>query len=121
MAKAGKRQIAARALISRRLAKVDEGLRNGFWRRGRDSNPRYACTYSAFRVRRDRPLCHLSGAVDDRSHVAGWVGAPLSMGRGRSQGATVARQPPVSIASIASRAIVGAAFPYGRARSGSEE
>ena len=31
------------------------------WRRGRDSNPRYACTYSAFRVRRDRPLCHLSG------------------------------------------------------------
>jgi hypothetical protein len=32
------------------------------WRRGRDSNPRYACTYSAFRVRRDRPLCHLSAA-----------------------------------------------------------
>ena len=30
------------------------------WRRGRDSNPRYACAYSAFRVRRDRPLCHLS-------------------------------------------------------------
>ncbi len=31
------------------------------WRRGRDSNPRYGCPYSAFRVRRDRPLCHLSG------------------------------------------------------------
>lgn len=30
------------------------------WRRGRDSNPRSACTDSAFRVRRDRPLCHLS-------------------------------------------------------------
>ena len=30
------------------------------WRRGRDSNPRYACAYFAFRVRRDRPLCHLS-------------------------------------------------------------
>ena len=30
------------------------------WRRGRDSNPRYPCEYSAFRVRRDRPLCHLS-------------------------------------------------------------
>ena len=33
------------------------------WRRGRDSNPRYPCEYFAFRVRRDRPLCHLSGAV----------------------------------------------------------
>ena len=30
------------------------------WRRGRDSNPRYGYPYSAFRVRRDRPLCHLS-------------------------------------------------------------
>ena len=36
------------------------------WRRGRDSNPRYACTYSAFRVRRDRPLCHLSGDAPAR-------------------------------------------------------
>ena len=32
------------------------------WRRGRDSNPRYGCPYFAFRVRRDRPLCHLSGS-----------------------------------------------------------
>ncbi len=31
------------------------------WRRGGDSNPRYACTYAAFRVRCIRPLCHLSG------------------------------------------------------------
>jgi hypothetical protein len=30
------------------------------WRRGRDSNPRYGCPYAAFRVRCDRPLCHLS-------------------------------------------------------------
>ncbi len=46
------------------------------WRRGRDSNPRYACAYSAFRVRRDRPLCHLS---------AGRVGKarrPEARGRG---------------------------------------
>ena len=35
------------------------------WRRGRDSNPRYTCAYSAFRVRCDRPLCHLSGAGGD--------------------------------------------------------
>ncbi len=34
------------------------------WRRGRDSNPRYGCPYFAFRVRRIRPLCHLSA---DRS------------------------------------------------------
>src|SRR5262249_44154019 len=32
----------------------------GVWRRGRDSNPRYGCPYAAFRVRCDRPLCHLS-------------------------------------------------------------
>jgi hypothetical protein len=32
-----------------------------FWRRGWDSNPRYPCEYSAFRVRCIRPLCHLSG------------------------------------------------------------
>jgi hypothetical protein len=30
------------------------------WRRGRDLNPRYGCPYAAFRVRCDRPLCHLS-------------------------------------------------------------
>ncbi len=36
------------------------------WRRGRDSNPRYGYPYSAFRVRRDRPLCHLSGAASLR-------------------------------------------------------
>src|SRR6266851_2568494 len=32
------------------------------WRRGRDLNPRYGCPYAAFRVRCDRPLCHLSGS-----------------------------------------------------------
>ena len=30
------------------------------WRKGRDSNPRYSCPYTAFRVRPDRPLRHLS-------------------------------------------------------------
>lgn len=30
------------------------------WRRGGDSNPRYASTYAAFRVRYIQPLCHLS-------------------------------------------------------------
>jgi hypothetical protein len=32
------------------------------WRRGRDSNPRWASTHAAFRVRCIRPLCHLSGS-----------------------------------------------------------
>ena len=32
-------------------------------RRGRDSNPRYSCPYTAFRVRPDRPLRHLSFSV----------------------------------------------------------
>jgi hypothetical protein len=31
------------------------------WRRGWDSNPRYACTHNGFRDRPDRPLWHLSG------------------------------------------------------------
>ena len=31
-----------------------------FLRRDRDSNPRYSCPYTAFRVRPDRPLRHLS-------------------------------------------------------------
>ena len=31
-----------------------------YWRRGRDSNPRYGCPYAAFRVRCIQPLCHLS-------------------------------------------------------------
>ena len=33
------------------------------WRRGRDSNPRYSYPYTAFRVRPDRPLRHLSFSV----------------------------------------------------------
>src|SRR5450432_1920790 len=33
------------------------------WRRGRDLNPRYGCPYAAFRVRCDRPLCHLSNRL----------------------------------------------------------
>src|SRR3954452_10511877 len=41
------------------------------WRRGRDSNPRYGYPYSAFRVRRDRPLCHLSVVATATSPVDG--------------------------------------------------
>ena len=37
-------------------------LRVGFLRKERDSNPRYSCPYTAFRVRPDRPLRHLSNA-----------------------------------------------------------
>ena len=33
-----------------------------FLRKERDSNPRYSCPYTAFRVRPDRPLRHLSNA-----------------------------------------------------------
>ena len=36
---------------------------NVYWRRGWDSNPRWACTHSGFRDRRDRPLRHLSVPV----------------------------------------------------------
>ena len=44
-----------------------KGIRNFYgvvwtqrWRRKRDSNPRWACTHAAFRVRCIQPLCHLS-------------------------------------------------------------
>lgn len=33
------------------------------WRRGGDSNSRYPCEYAAFRVRCNRPLCHLSAVA----------------------------------------------------------
>src|SRR5688572_4758433 len=33
------------------------------WRRGWDSNPRYACAYSGFRDRPVQPLWHLSGGA----------------------------------------------------------
>src|ERR1041385_6249046 len=32
-----------------------------FWRRGRDSNPRWRLSHNGFQDRRDRPLCHPSG------------------------------------------------------------
>ena len=51
------------------------------WRRGRDSNPRYGCPYSAFRVRRDRPLCHLSVVARANSPV----GRPLCIQRRRAK------------------------------------
>jgi site-specific DNA recombinase len=46
------------------VAPATPGVRSSVlkWRRGRDSNPRYGCPYAAFRVRCDRPLCHLSGS-----------------------------------------------------------
>ena len=51
----------------RRLEKSDPGR----WRRGWDSNPRYCCQYTAFRVRRIRPLCHLSAEVRLRGPLEG--------------------------------------------------
>ena len=40
------------------------------WRRGWDSNPRYGCPYTAFRVQRIRPLCHLSAHRGSRGASA---------------------------------------------------
>src|SRR5262245_9202021 len=41
-----------------------------WWRRGRDSNPRYGYPYAAFRVRCFQPLSHLSVAAR-RKHPVG--------------------------------------------------
>ena len=43
----------------------------GRLRRERDSNPRYSCPYTAFRVRPDRPLRHLSLKIVPRNHRFG--------------------------------------------------
>jgi hypothetical protein len=45
------------------------------WRRGGDSNSRYTCAYFAFRVRRDRPLCHLSALGRGGSLAEVWASA----------------------------------------------
>ena len=39
---------------------IDLTAMSAGWRRGGDSNPRWACTHAAFRVRYNQPLCHLS-------------------------------------------------------------
>jgi hypothetical protein len=44
------------------LRELPKCILRGKWRRGWDSNPRYACTHNGFRDRPDRPLWHLSGA-----------------------------------------------------------
>ena len=42
---------------------VNDGRLGG---EGGDSNPRWACTHAAFRVRYNQPLCHLSaGRLDE--------------------------------------------------------
>jgi hypothetical protein len=49
--------------LPRYLGNVDRiSITRCKWRRGWDSNPRYACTHNGFRDRPDRPLWHLSGA-----------------------------------------------------------
>lgn len=53
-------------------ASENRNVFNVHWRRGGDSNPRWACTHAAFRVRYNQPLCHLSKAP--RPTVArGWL------------------------------------------------
>ena len=62
------RIMGSKGTLLRTLASVSSGKSAGIgvptmglkWRRGWDSNPRYGCPYTAFRVRRIRPLCHLS-------------------------------------------------------------
>ena len=46
-----------------------------YWRRGRDSNPRYGYPYAAFRVRCFQPLSHLSVAAKAQTSlsVGGYV------------------------------------------------
>ena len=54
----------------------------GRLRRERDSNPRYSCPYTAFRVRPDRPLRHLSRSITNPS--AGIRSANIAIFRKKS-------------------------------------
>ena len=54
-----------------RASPFRRGSQGSHWRRGWDSNPRYACTHNGFRDRPDRPLRHPS---------AGWLRACRSHG-----------------------------------------
>ena len=50
------------------------------WRRGWDSNPRYACAYSGFRDRYIQPLCHLSVKLLQHSTHRGFgYGRPVGL------------------------------------------
>ncbi len=66
---------------------AEKRCRRQDWRRGRDSNPRYGCPYFAFRVRRIRPLCHLSarGRANwpdgQRRNIMGMAPCSSAMGR----------------------------------------
>ena len=52
-------------IISYPFASTEEEIH--VQRRERDSNPRYSCPYTAFRVRPDRPLRHLSRSITNPS------------------------------------------------------
>ena len=54
------RTLAVAADVKSATARVPSFVLN--WRRGWDSNPRYACTHNGFRDRPNRPLWHLSVA-----------------------------------------------------------
>jgi site-specific DNA recombinase len=53
------RTLAAASGVKSATSGVRSSVLN--WRRGWDSNPRYACTHNGFRDRHNRPLCHPSG------------------------------------------------------------
>src|SRR5271165_6007413 len=78
------------------------------WRRGWDSNPRYACTHNGFRDRPDRPLRHLSvaGAYTDvpgppqrptpGRHPGGASSNPLNLNAGATTQLTSVHAPRLS-------------------------
>src|SRR4051812_42712772 len=61
--------------ISADLMDVHGSRRMLGWRRGWDSNPRYACAHNGFRDRPDRPLRHLSARLS-----APGIGAGMATG-----------------------------------------
>src|SRR3954469_23603237 len=81
----------------RREPRLTWGVGVENWRRGRDSNPRYGCPYAAFRVRCDRPLCHLS--------VAAWGGKARSVAGDLANGGRGYKllAPPIDRASLLRR------------------
>jgi hypothetical protein len=72
------------AVISSVYVKNWDGMKfseTSFWRRGRDSNPRYGYPYAAFRVRCIQPLCHLSAVAKRDIRLIGRVFYTKASGR----------------------------------------
>ncbi len=103
--------VKAHALSKRARSTAPASLRSRWsshhratpWRRGRDLNPGYACTYTGFRNRPVRPLRHPSAGVHDEERVVFAARLRLAKNSTSSPPHSSARTPPRTSARWLSR------------------